>query len=156
MSIKRIAEFNYKLLHRIITCRYLVSKWKNDVTPYCLYCHNIETVEHMIFNCPEAQNIWKRIGTIMNINIKWKHVAIGYMHINRNNLVRNTVFSFIPFCIYKTKFLNSLNNPNHLNKYIITESVKREAISLIYVFKFMKQNIRYTLFDDFHKIISEI
>ncbi len=37
---------------------------------------DIETVEHMIFNCPEAQNIWKRIGTIMNINIKWKHVLL--------------------------------------------------------------------------------
>ncbi len=44
MPIKKIAEFNYKLSHRIITCRYLVSKWKNEVTPYCLYCHDIETV----------------------------------------------------------------------------------------------------------------
>ncbi len=88
MPIKKIAEFNYKLLHRIITCRYIVSQWKNDVTPYCLYCHDIETVEHMIYNCPEAQNIWKCIDTIMNINIKWKHVAIGYMHINKNTLLR--------------------------------------------------------------------
>ncbi len=76
MPIKMIAEFNYKLLHIIIICRYLVSKWKNEVSPYCLYCHNIETVEHMIFSCPEAQNIWKRIGTIMNINIKWKHLVL--------------------------------------------------------------------------------
>ncbi len=44
MPIKKIAEFNYKLLCRIITCRYLVSKWKYEVTPYCLYCHDIETV----------------------------------------------------------------------------------------------------------------
>ncbi len=71
-------------------------------------------------------------------------------------MLRNTLFSFIDFCIYKTKVLNSLNNPNHLDKYIITECVKREATSLIYVFHFMKQNILYTLFDDFHKIISEI
>ncbi len=97
----------------------------------------------MKFNCPEVQSIWKRIGTIMNINIKWKHVAIGYTNINKS-------------CIYKTKVLNSLNNPNHLNKYIVTECVKREAISLIYVFQFMKQNILYTLFDDFHNIMSEI
>ncbi len=65
-------------------------------------------------------------------------------------------FYFIVFCIYKTKVLNSLNNPNNLNKYIITECVKREAISLIYVFQFVKQNILYTLFDDFRKINSEI
>ncbi len=86
----------------------------------------------------------------MNINIKWKHVAIGYMHINTNTPVRNTLFSFIAFCI-RQKVLNSLTNPNHLNKYIITEWVKRETISLIYVFQFMKQNILHTLFDDFHK-----
>ncbi len=30
------------------------------------------------------------------------------------------------------------------------------SISLIYVFQFMKQNILFTLFDDFHKTISEI
>ncbi len=47
---------------------------------------------------------------------------------NRNTLLRNTVFNFIAFCIYKTKVLNSLNNPNHFNKYIITKCVKREAL----------------------------
>ncbi len=57
--------------------------------------------------------------------------------------------SFLCFTIYKV--LNSLNNPKHLNKYIITECVKREGISLIYVFQVVKQNILYTLFDDFHK-----
>ncbi len=73
------------------------------------------------------------------------------MHINRNILLRNILFTFIAFCIYTTNVLNSLNNPNHLNKYIITECGKREAISLIYVFQFMKRNILYSLFDDFHK-----
>ncbi len=113
MPIKKIAEFNYKLFHKIITCRYLISKWTNEITPYCIYCHDIEIVEHMIFNYPERQYIWKRIDTIMNINIKWRHVAIGYTYINRNTLLRNTPFTFIAFCIYKTKILNSLNNPNH-------------------------------------------
>ncbi len=37
-----------------------------------------------------------------------------------------------------------------------TECVKREAITLICVFQLMKQNILHTLFDDIHKIISEI
>ncbi len=53
---------------------------------------------------------------------------------HRNTLLRNTLFNFIAFCIYKTKVLNSLNNPNHLNKYIITECVKREDISVTYLF----------------------
>ncbi len=64
----------------------------------------LKLFKHMIFNCREAQISWKHIGTIMNINIKWKHVAIGYTHINRNTLLRNTLFSFNAFCIYKTKF----------------------------------------------------
>ncbi len=61
------------------------------------------------------------------------YCMLSDMHINRNTLLINTLFSFIAFCIYKTKVLDSLNNPNHLNKYIITECVKREAISLICV-----------------------
>ncbi len=77
---------------------------ENEVTPYCLYCHDIETVEHMIFNCPETQNIWKCIGTIMNIDIKCKHVAIGYTHINRNTLLRNTLLVLLHFEYIRQKF----------------------------------------------------
>ncbi len=84
-------------VHDNVKCQKSVRR--THQTLYCLYCHDIETVEHMIFICTEAQHIWKRIVTIMNINIKWKHVAIGYTHINRNTLLRNTLFSFIAFCI---------------------------------------------------------
>ncbi len=83
----------------------------------------LKSVDHMIFNSPETQNIWKRIRTIMNIDIKWKNVTIGYTQINRNTLLRNKPFGFIAFCIYKAKVLNILNNPNNLNKYIITEYI---------------------------------
>ncbi len=76
-------------------------------------------------------------------------------------MIWNTQWTMISLYIVKFFLLcyfqiNIPYNPSYLNKYIITECVKREAISLIYVFQFMKQNIMYLQFDDFHKIISEI
>ena len=35
IPIQKISEFNYKILHNLITCRNSVSKWKKEITPNC-------------------------------------------------------------------------------------------------------------------------
>ena len=56
---KKIAEFNYKLIHRIIPCKYKLQKWGLTNNNACSLCGQIETVEHMLFLCENVKDIWK-------------------------------------------------------------------------------------------------
>lgn len=44
---KNVSEFNYKLLHNLITCNKYVSKWKTDLDKNCINC-NLEDVKILI------------------------------------------------------------------------------------------------------------
>ena len=52
---KKIAEFNYKLIHRIIPCKYKLQKWGLTNNNACFFCGQIETVEHMLFLCENVR-----------------------------------------------------------------------------------------------------
>lgn len=48
---KNVSEFNYKLLHNLITCNKYVSKWKTDSDKNCIHCNLEEDVKQLIFDC---------------------------------------------------------------------------------------------------------
>ena len=152
IPIQKISEFNYKLLHMLISCRQTVSKWKKEITPNCLYCNGIETVEHMIFLCPKSNIIWKHVGNICKIDIQWKHIVIGYLFFNQSTSFRNILFSFIAFCIYKSKILADFGNNISKVNTNINIKVKNEFINLIYPFQYMKNSIYFT----YHKRLLDI
>ena len=56
----------------------------------------------MLFLCPRISNIWKSVGSILQIDIRWKHVVLGLNENNIINMAKNNVFTIISFCIYAT------------------------------------------------------
>ena len=48
----------YKLLHRRVVNNKLLYKMSISETPNCLFCHNIETIEHIYIEC---ENVIGRI-----------------------------------------------------------------------------------------------
>ena len=47
---KNVAEFNYKLLHNLLSNRNLVSKWNRDIDNKCTLCNDkIENNMHLIY-----------------------------------------------------------------------------------------------------------
>ena len=38
----------------------------------------IENTRHLIFECANVQSLWKILGAIINFDIQWKHVVIGF------------------------------------------------------------------------------
>ena len=50
MSDKHIAEFNYKLFHRLLNNNLSVSKWNPNVQKFCAYCGDIENIIQLLFN----------------------------------------------------------------------------------------------------------
>ena len=77
---KNVAEFNYKLLHNLLSNRYLVSKWNRDVDNKCISCNDeIENNMHLLYDCQNIRQIWKLVSNCLKFDIGWKHVIIGFL-----------------------------------------------------------------------------
>jgi hypothetical protein len=70
MPLKKLAEFNYKLLNGTLPCGYMLNKWKPEISSNCNVCKEIENVQHMIYECEKVKDIWKVVGTSLKVNIR--------------------------------------------------------------------------------------
>ena len=51
IKIIKLKEFNFKLLHNIVPCGKILSKWKPNISEHCEICKDIETTKHMLYDC---------------------------------------------------------------------------------------------------------
>ena len=76
-----LSDFNYKLLNNLLCNNLYLSKWKQDITQFCDTCvTEVENSEHLIFTCNNVKNIWYTLGISLKIDIKWKHIVVGFFH----------------------------------------------------------------------------
>ena len=68
--IKKVAEFNFKMMHNLLSNRYILSKWKHDIDRNCLICNGIiENNEHLIYSCSNVVEIWSKASNSLKFNI---------------------------------------------------------------------------------------
>ncbi len=103
---KKIAEFNFKILHCILPCNYNLVKWKQKESSICLTCGNIETIEHMLFYCQCAKRLWEKLGEILGLAIKLDHIVFG----TKISKDMSFVISLIAYLIYKDWLVASMSN----------------------------------------------
>ena len=111
---KNVAEFNYKLLHNLLSNRYLASKWNREIDKKCTLCRNdIENNRHLIYECQNVSQIWHIVGIVLRFDVKWKHIIIGfYDEINSKTILLNNIISFIGCRIYKYKMSCRIKGEN--------------------------------------------
>ncbi len=138
---KKLAEFNYKLICNILCTRSHISKWNPNINSNCAHCGQRQTVKHLLYECIRVQSVWKLIGTILNMNIRYKHIIIGSRVASEYIEARNLTVSYIAYSIYKFWILaenKKLNfNQQCLLKFIKTDLFKRTC---------------YVKDDEFHRI----
>ena len=126
---KKIGEFNYKLICNILNTRTNISKWNKDINDKCQFCKQRQNVRHLLFDCPRIKNLWVLIGSILKMNITYKHLIIGDTAANGFIEERNLVISYIKYGIYKHWILaeNKLIdfNTNNIQEFIKTDLFKR-------------------------------
>ena len=111
---KKVAEFNFKMMHNLLSNRYILSKWKHDIDRNCVICNGIiENNEHLIYSCSNVVEIWSKASNSLKFNISWKNIVIGfYDEVNDKTVLINNIISFIAYRIYKYKmFCRIHNNP---------------------------------------------
>ena len=57
-------SFQFQVLNRYIACNDSLFKWEKAETNICRACDQIETIEHMLYDCLEAQQFWKSLTDI--------------------------------------------------------------------------------------------
>ena len=108
---KTIAEFNFKLLNILLCCNLSLSKWKH-ASPKCSNClDKIKNSKHLIFECINVMKIWKTLESILNFEIQWKHLVVGFYYEDNNKVVLlNNLLSYVACRIYKYKMFCRINS----------------------------------------------
>ena len=150
---KDIAQFNYKLLNNLLCNNLYLSKWKREVNKYCTFCKTqVENTEHLLYECGNVKDIWIILDTVLNIDIKWKHILLGlYNECNEKVIFLNNVISFVALKIYKFKMFCRLENLDE-SEYNIRFHLKR---NLKFWFNTLKYN-KYTYRIDTIHLFSDI
>ena len=105
MFDNKLAEFNYKVLSRILACGELVSKWDNSVRSICFQCNEIDSISYLLYECKLAKQIWHIVNRSLLVNIQLKDIVFG----TKLTSDLNYAVSLVSFCIYKHWTLNHMN-----------------------------------------------
>ncbi|MCP3950619.1 MAG: hypothetical protein GY697_00120 [Desulfobacterales bacterium] len=99
---KKLAEFNFKVIHNYLPCGYTTSKFERDVSSTCEYCGSIENMQHMLFLCPRINVLWGNISKSLHIDICWRLLVCGSMQRDNSTKIQcqNMILSYTMYSIF--------------------------------------------------------
>lgn len=98
----KLKEFAYKMIHGLLVSREILHKWKRIDSIKCPFCNEHENIKHIYYDCSRIQTMWQKIGLAINIDIKWRHIVLGFTLDIVTHKVRNILFKIILYAIFKT------------------------------------------------------
>ena len=112
---KKLSEFHYKLIHKILPCQENLFKWKISNSNTCRFgCQALETYNHLFLTCPrlnkvtiKLENIFRIIG--FDFKLVHKTLIFGHKIIYPAYKNLNYLISCIFFAIYKHWLYNNKN-----------------------------------------------
>ena len=67
----KLKEFNFKVLHGTLACNKNLKNWKIRLNDICDVCNQIQTIEHLLYNChyvnyvkPGVKPLWQIVNTV--------------------------------------------------------------------------------------------
>ena len=118
---KKLAEFNFKILHRYLPCNYNLYKWKKRQDDICSLCGVKEDIVHLLFNCVFARIIWDKINENSHFQICAEDVILGYRLSKFDTFIVSTVAYFIFKNWLKYSYENIPRDPTSAIQYLIIE-----------------------------------
>ena len=97
---KKLAEFNFKILHSIMICGKYLNKWDNSVSKTCNICNTLEDIQHILYECTLANCIWNIANNVIDTPFTKRDIILHYTNPVNNHAV-NFFITIISYCIYK-------------------------------------------------------
>ena len=101
----KLKEFNFKMLHGILSCNTNLFKWKIKLNEKCDICEYPQSIKHLLFECECVKPLWNSFNNIFGLNVSFRQL-LGL----DKNFRTNDLTTVICFIIYKQWLLASLNN----------------------------------------------
>ena len=128
LNDKKLAEFNYKIICNILSNRALISKWNRNINENCPFCGIKQTTKHLLYECPRVHNLWTLIGSVLKLDIRYKHIILGTLQLNDITITRNLVISYIAYGIYKF-WVMSENQKVNFNQDCLHNFIRKDLFS---------------------------
>ena len=107
----KVQSFQFKLVHRILPTNKFLHICKIKETEMCYFCNSeIETFEHLFFECTVVRQFWYKIKHWLNPHIEidiWlntENIILGIITNNKNSILINHIFLLAKRCIFSTKY----------------------------------------------------
>lgn len=144
--VKKLSEFHFKILHRILPCQENLRTWRLSDTNKCRFgCDCTENYNHLFIACPRLKNLISLVETICcllgyGIKITYKTLVFGYKcsyeAYNRINILISHVF----YAIYKYWIKN--DSSIDIKQWVLHDLIYWEAI-------YQKTKVKNTLIKEF-------
>ena len=140
MPVTKLAEYNFKLLNKILPTSDMVAKWNLNVSHLCHTCNEVDNLEHMLFKCSLVVDIWKIIMNQLQINITWKSVVLGYKYAYTGNVILfiNIIITVVSYSIFKYNMKCKCSD-THLTKLGMSNFIANDINCYVNIQKYLKK-----------------
>ena len=119
----RITYFQYQINHRSLVTNKKLQQFGLRDNNLCDRCDSIETISHLLFECPFAQNIWtgveRWLNQTINSDVYMDKVSIMLGN-SKNEIVTNCILLIVKHELYKSKWNRTVLNVPRLKRIIKT------------------------------------
>ena len=128
-------SFQYKILNRILNCKDKLFTWKLSENNECIYCNEIDTIEHHLFTCVYCRVFWNLVSEWIKDNLDTSFNFTICEIIFGIPISYNPTINAINFIIILGKWY--INNVRTLNKTIsfppFLKLIKRKINEIILI-----------------------
>ena len=125
-----------------------------SVSRYYSCCHEIETLEHLLFKCETIHHVWGNVGHVVRVNMQSKQLIIGleekYSEIfnkAKNMIITITIYSIFTGSVKCGNSKESFKYINTWNNLISKLNLYSEIYS-----KYAHKQVWYSTF---HKLVGK-
>ena len=145
----KLKEFNYKLLHGILPCNKNLERWKIRSNNICDVCNQIQTIEHLLFQCRYVKPIWNIVDKVFDSNVTFMQILgldSGFQY--------NRIVTLTSFLIYKQWLQYSFENKARNN--VMSMLYLKNELSLRYEIYKLCKSIPSAHIDNIQSLIDNL
>jgi hypothetical protein len=137
----KLAEFGFKMLHKILACPANLKKWKIIDNSDCSLCLIEDDIKHLLVNCRISEFAWQIVFNVLEIDAETCEHVVLFGHSDKD---KNAIIVNIAYFIYKYWILQ---NNEHKSKDIVTfkRFLQHELELKIKIYKVMKSHSTYAI-----------
>ena len=153
ITIIKLKEFNFKLLHNIVPCGKILSKWKPNISENCELCNEIETTKHMLYDCIKCAEIWIEVSNIVKFPITWKHIVVGMPDYDIESMTvyyYNILFTIISYTFFKEK-----SHCKFSGKSITNLNLKEAVVKNVIFYQHINNHNKHKFFPLFNAFLAK-